>query len=127
MIEDKFYSGESDIRFLYADTDSLHCSSPSGLLPDYLEIDSYKLGAWKVETEFTKAKFLRAKTYVEYGHEYGEEVSDTLNITCAGMPKSVYENVTFENFVVGAEYVGKLAPKHVVGGIVLEDTTFTIR
>ena len=50
-----------------------------------------------------------------------------MNITCAGMPDRCYDNVTFDNFTLGASYAGKLAPKHVPGGIVLTDTPFTIK
>lgn len=52
---------------------------------------------------------------------------DKLKITCAGMPKSCYEHVTWDNFHEGASFTGKLKPKHVVGGIVLVDEDFTIK
>ena len=93
-----------------------------------MEIDDVKLGAWKHESTFVKAKFLRAKTYIEYGCD-GTEIKEDeleLKVTCAGMPKACHSQVTFENFNVGAVYTGKLIPKHVDGGIVLEDTTFQI-
>ena len=105
-------------RFLYSDTDSLHLIGEE--LPDNLKIDKYNLGEWKHESTFTKAKFLRAKTYVE-------EIDGELKITCAGMPKRCHEQVTFNNFNIGAEYTGKLIPKHVDGGIVLDETTFIIK
>lgn len=53
--------------------------------------------------------------------------TDLFEITCAGMPKSCYEHVTWENFHEGASYSGKLQPKHVQGGIVLKDIDFTIQ
>ncbi len=105
-------------RFIYADTDSLHLLGTK--LPDNLEIDDVKLGAWKLENSFTRAKFLRQKTYIE-------EVNGKLNITCAGMPKNCYQYVTWENFNPGTSYAGKLLPKHVKGGIVLSDIDFTIK
>lgn len=126
-IEDEHRNGNSDIRFIYADTDSLHIFSPSGLLPTYLKIDDYTLGAWKVESEFEKARFIRQKTYIEYSKEYGKNESYKINIVCAGMPKKVYQYVTFDNFVEGSTYdYGKLRPKHCKGGIVLVPQPFTI-
>lgn len=53
--------------------------------------------------------------------------TDKFNITCAGMPDSCYQWVTWENFHVGKTYEGKLKPKHVQGGIVLVDDVYTIR
>lgn len=105
-------------RFLYADTDSLHLSGTD--IPDCLEVDNIKLGAWKHESTFTRARFVRQKTYVE-------EINGEMHITCAGMPTKCYENVTWENFKIGTEYSGKLMRKNVKGGIVLLDTTFKIK
>ena len=75
--------------FAYADTDSLHLNIklPEALsklsndeleemttadlqrhgvpLPDDFIVDPYALGAWKVESRFTRARFLRQKSYVE--------------------------------------------------------------
>ena len=50
-----------------------------------------------------------------------------LKITCAGMPTSCYEHVTWENFHIHESFKGKLVPKHVKGGIILTDTIFTIK
>lgn len=105
-------------RFVYADTDSLHLVGTD--LPDNLEIDASKLGAWKHESTFTRARFLRAKSYIE-------EINGNLHITCAGLPSSSHHFVTWDNFKPGASYSGKLLPQHVEGGIVLKDIDFTIR
>lgn len=105
-------------RFIYADTDSLHLVGTD--LPENLEIDPTKLGAWKHESTFTRARFIRQKTYME-------EIDGKINITCAGMPKQCYSHVTWENFREGNSFEGKLTPKHVVGGIVLTETDFTIK
>lgn len=104
-------------RFCYADTDSLHLIGTD--LPN-LDIDDDKLGAWKLEKTFTRAKFVRQKTYIE-------EVNGKLEITCAGMPSTCYDQVTWGNFEKGSVYGGKLMPKHVPGGIVLVEKEFTIR
>lgn len=142
--------------FAYADTDSLHLEIklPPELsklsneelenmttadlqrygvpLPDDFVVDPVALGAWKVESRFTRARFLRQKSYIEDWNPpdtWGTENYDKalLNITCAGMPKQCYPYVTWENFHEGATYKGKLQPKHVKGGIVLKDIDFTIQ
>lgn len=105
-------------RFAYADTDSLHLIDTE--IPEGLEVDPVKLGAWKLESEFSRAKFIRQKTYIE-------DINGKLNITCAGMPKGCYAGVTWENFTVGSSFAGKLQPAHVAGGIVLKDIDFTIK
>jgi hypothetical protein len=105
-------------RFLYADTDSLHLIGTE--IPTELDVDPVRLGAWKHESTFTRAKYLRAKSYVE-------EIDGKLCVTCAGLPSDCYDQVTFENFSDGAIYTGKLRPVHTAGGIVLEETTFNIR
>lgn len=133
-ITDNYNAGLSDIQFIYADTDSLHCYSPGFKLPEGLEIDPYKLGAWKYESKFYSedgngAKYLRQKCYIE---NLTEDVdSDNpdyeLKITVAGMPEECYSQVTFDNFNIGATYYGKKLPKIVPGGTVLLDDTFTIK
>lgn len=105
-------------RFVYADTDSLHLVGTE--IPDMLEIDPVKLGAWKHESTFTRARFLRQKSYIE-------EIDGMLKITCAGMPDRCYKYVTWDNFHTGATYSGKLGMTHVNGGIVLKDIPFSIK
>lgn len=105
-------------RFVYADTDSLHLIGTD--LPEGLEIDPVKLGAWKHESTFSKARFLRQKSYIEY-------IEGELKITCAGMPERCYPYVTWENFHTGADYQGKLGMSHVQGGIVLKSVPFSIK
>lgn len=130
-------------RFIYADTDSLHLEGFD--LPN-LDIHATRLGAWKCEGVFKRGKYIRSKTYLEELYKLSDErimevihMEDgnrtnvlngcefALNITCAGLPKNLYEQVDFETFEPGAEYFGKLAPKHVKGGTVLVPTTFTIK
>ncbi len=105
-------------RFLYADTDSLHLIGTE--IPPELDVDPVRLGAWKHESTFTRAKYIRAKSYVE-------EIDGKLCVTCSGLPEEIHDQVTFENFTKGAVYSGKLRPVHTAGGIVLEETNFSIR
>lgn len=104
-------------RFIYADTDSLHLLGEE--LPENLDIDPVNIGKWKHESTFTRARFLRQKSYIE-------EIDGEMKITCAGLPESCYKYVTWDNFKAGTSYPGKLQPKHVPGGIVLKDIDFTI-
>ena len=107
-------------RFAYADTDSIHLVGTD--VPDGLDVDDVRLGAWKHESTFDRAKFLRAKCYVE--HEVGK---GGLTVHVAGMPRSCHKEVTIENFDFGATYYGKLYTRRVRGGIVLEPDVMQIR
>ena len=103
-------------RFIYADTDSIHLEGYE--MPD-IDIHPHRLGAWKHESTFTQGKFLRAKTYIE-------TIDDEDHIKCAGMPDNIKENVTYDNFTYGSKFNGKLIPKSYKGGVILQDTDFTI-
>lgn len=105
-------------RFAYADTDSLHLIGVD--TPKNLEIHPTRLGAWDLEKQFKRAKFLHAKCYIE-------ETVDSLDVTIAGLPEDATINVTWENFKPGATYKGKLLPSHVPGGICLKPIEFTIK
>lgn len=123
-------------RFVYADTDSLHLKGTD--IPTNLDVDSVKLGFWKWEGLFKKARFLRQKSYMEYIREPEKDELEQLkvlytdkpfeyNITCAGLPESCYPYVTWDNFHEGTSYSGKLQMKHVKGGIILKDIDFSIK
>ena len=106
--------------YIYSDTDSIHTLLPIEELKQFCEIDDVKLGAWKHEGSFTKAKFIRQKCYIE-------EMEGKMQITCAGMPKQCYDFVTWDNFKTGFSCGGKLTFKHVKGGVILVETDFTIK
>lgn len=133
-------------RFIYADTDSLHLVGYD--MPEGLEVHPTHLGAWKHEGNFTNSYFIKPKTYMETMHEIK---SDTLknyvknmcscdvvyrepdgihtyktHVTCAGMPDNVKEIVTYDTFKQGNTFAGKLLPKRYKGGVILEDSFFTI-
>lgn len=109
-------------RFIYADTDSVHIDGWD--IPEGVDIDEYRLGAFKLEEKFTRAKFLRQKCYLEVLGNPGEEV---LNVKCAGLPKSARGKVTWDNFSFGSVFDGKLVPKVVSGGVILREVTFEIK
>lgn len=128
-------------RFIYADTDSLHLEGTD--IPENLLISDTELGKWKIESTFKRGKYLRQKCYIEDAVTPVDEIEkfkkenpeclhlvskdSIINIVCAGMPKGCYKNVTWENFDYGSVFDGKLGIKHTDGGIVLVDTTFTIK
>ena len=146
-ITDDYVEGRSKIQFVYADTDSLHCTSPDHSLPECLDVHPTKLGAWDHEANVVKAKFLRQKCYMEKHiiseKDFNKAMADEdtikelysqegdkffyTKITVAGMPESCYKNVTFQNFKIGASYPGKLAHRTALGGVVLEEIDFTIK
>lgn len=114
--------------YIYSDTDSIHLLDiDEEELKQFVDIDDYRLGAWKLESRFTRGKYLRQKCYIEQN-------DDTLNVTVAGLPKKLGKYVNFDNFNVGLtlkvtdeDKEHKLTFKHVKGGVILVDTDFTIK
>lgn len=107
--------------FCYCDTDSLHLATIDGTPPSFGgAVDPVKLGCWKRESEFIRAKYLRQKTYIEE-HEDG-----TLEVKACGMPDSIKRLITWDNFRVGATFPGKLVPIIRPGGVDLVERDFTI-
>lgn len=107
-------------EFIYCDTDSVHLTKEG----KNIEIDSKKLGAWKLETAddpIIKACYLAQKTYFQVF------ASGKVNIKIAGCPQKVKDKITIETFKFGNTFSGKLLPKTVNGGVVLRDTEFTIK
>ena len=49
------------------------------------------------------------------------------SVHIAGMPRNVAQKLTIEAICDGAEFGGKLIPVRVPGGMILRDTTFTIK
>lgn len=109
--------------FAYADTDSLHVLK--NVTPPNIPIDDFKLGYFKLESSPRRARFLRAKTYIE---EIYDEKSNTwkFDVKCAGMNDDVKKLVTWDNFHYGFTSDLKKKPKNVKGGVVIVNTPFTI-
>lgn len=133
--------------YCYSDTDSIHTLLPIEELKQFCKIDSVKLGAWKHESSFEEAKFVRQKCYVEkFKGEY--------NITCSGLPKKcmykkegindklfyktyeynasgkaeeIEKEFNIKDFEVGFTANGKLSFKHVKGGVILVPSEFSIK
>lgn len=144
-------------RFIYADTDSIHCSGSADELVN-VKVHPTDFCAWKLETYWDKAVFVRQKTYIEHvTHEDGEPVEHPYyNIKCAGMPQKckdlfarsmehrpldpeeeasykeeekavIRKGYRLEDFKIGLVLPGKLTPKRIPGGIVLNETTYEMR
>lgn len=135
-------------KYYYSDTDSIHAGLTNEdleELKELLDIDDYKLGAWAKEAEFTRAIYIRQKCYIE-------EIEGTVSVTVAGLPKYLAPIINFNNFKRGfstgnltqddfikmAKENGateeeikrvhhKLTYHYVKGGVILEDTDFTIK
>ena len=115
--------------YIYSDTDSIHLLDiDENILKSFVDIDDYKLGAWKIESKFIKGKYIRQKCYIELGYD------DKLNVTVAGLPEKLGKYITFENFDKGLQTLAsdtekehKLTFKHVKGGVILADTDFSIK
>lgn len=115
-------------RFVYCDTDSMHLIGTED--PDGIPLHDSDLGAWKVEGRFTRARHLRAKTYMW-------DLNGETSVTCAGMPDNIKAHVTWENFHEGFTNVdengavkegwGKLLSRTVDGGVLLYKGKFEIK
>lgn len=111
--------------FAYADTDSVKLVGDE--LPAEI-VSATKLGFFKDEGTYTRAKFLRAKTYMS-------ESDGEIEYTVCGLPKdgkdilkSAPADEQFARFNTGLVVPGcKLIPKRVRGGVVLERTDFSIK
>lgn len=130
------YYGAHEHGFIYADTDSIHCD----LLPSQIKgirVHPTDFCCWKLESTWDKGIFLRQKTYIE--HVIQEDLNKVdkpyYNVKCAGMPdvcKNKFINHlenggNLADFKQGLEISGKLRPRHIQGGVILEETTYKIR
>lgn len=125
---------------------------PEEELKQFIDIDDYKIGSWKLENRWRKAKFIRSKCYIEdivltkEEYEKGiKEINDgtfskdkngyyRLSTTIAGLPKALGRYVNFNNFEIGFSILAnditkkhKLTYKHVDGGVMLVSTDFSIK
>lgn len=105
-------------RYVYSDTDSIHMVGKD--IPEYIDIHPTDLGKWKVENSYCRAKYLGCKKYIL---DLGD---NKLKVVCAGMPKRIQPQVTYDNFSYGQRYTGNLKPVDVTGGQVLVECDYTI-
>ena len=152
----KNYHGVDKPGFIYADTDSIHCDlKPEELIGvpvDDADFCKWKLETYWDEAIFVRQKtYIEHVT-----HENGELIEKPYyNLKCAGMndkckyqfiksltqePINEYDKThfdkeqikfmetkrTLEDFRVGLEIRGKLRPKQIQGGTLLEVTTYVM-
>ena len=58
---------------------------------------------------------------------YNPDSGYSLKVVVAGMPENCGDQVTFDNFKIGATYTDKKQPVAVPGGVVLKSIDFTIK
>ena len=146
------FHGADKRGFKYADTDSIHCDlAPSEIKG--IRVSDNDFCAWKLESCWDIAKFIRQKTYVEHvTHEDLKPIEQPYyNIKCAGMPESCKELLlismgeqeptekqkkyeyfyskkrTLDDFDIGLTIPSKLVPRTIKGGVILAETDFTLR
>ena len=137
--------------YVYSDTDScsIRLKNEEEDIEDLkkiIDIHKYKLGAWKIEKRYKQAKYIRGKCYILDTYDNG------LDVTIAGFPKNLAPLLNFDNFKKGFTTKGLtlddlinlarkngateeqianinkgLKYKYVKGGVILEDSDFTIK
>ena len=149
------YYGIDKPGFIYADTDSIHCDLEPQQLKG-ITVHDKNFCCWKLEATWDVAIFTRQKTYIEHVVSENLEPLEEpyYNVKCAGMPEKCkqlflksmqgYEpqkgddyteeelefistKRTIEDFKIGLRVPGKLLPKRIRGGVVLEPTTYEMR
>lgn len=149
--QQNFY-GADKRGFKYADTDSIHCDLEPHEIKG-IRVSDNDFCAWKLESCWDVAKFIRQKTYVE--HVVKEDLQPVkhpyYNLKCAGMPESCKElflismgekeptekqkkykefyeqKRTLDDFTIGLTIPSKLIPRTIKGGVILAETEFTLR
>lgn len=119
-----------DSHFCYMDTDSVHvCDISVEDVEKLIEVHPSKLGAWKHEYSFDRAKYLRQKCYIEeIAYHEGEVAYYEYVKKCAGMSDAIKDVVSYDDFEFGFTVDGlKLKPTYVPGGVVLTPTPFTLK
>lgn len=122
-------------RFIYSDTDSLHLA---GLyLPKDFKLDQEKTGEWKLESVFSRAKYLGGKKYFHEDFVFTDDLHIMRNgytdiilkdhVVFAGMPRGLHKNLTFDNFNYGTYCGDVLCPRIVTGGVILKKRRFVIK
>lgn len=146
------FTGSVHPKFVYADTDSIHCMCSREELVD-VRIHPTDFNAWKCESYFDEAVYVRQKTYIEHiTHEDEIPCEPHYDIKCAGMGKRCKElmNIslsggevpadaddkekefletkrTLKDFKVGLKVPSNLKPHRIEGGILLEKFDYVMR
>ena len=117
------YYGPDKDGFIYADTDSCHCSGDYNTMKG-INVHPTKYCCWKVEGLWDEAIFVRQKTYIEHiTHVNLQKVQPFYNVKCAGMndeaKKEFLSEHNISEFKEGLELKKMLKAVRYPGGIVL--------
>ena len=83
----KNYHGGYRDGFIYADTDSIHCSGNPNDVKG-VELHDTDFCKWKLESTWDEALYVRQKTYAEHIlHSCNDQTWGEWDIKCAGMPQ----------------------------------------
>lgn len=125
------YQGPDRDGFIYCDTDSIHCSgNPEDAKG--IKIHPTNFCAWKLESYWDEAIFVRQKTYIEHvTHNDGEPVEPYYQIRCAGMSEDAKQEFikehTVEEFREGLKLKEGLKPIRMPGGVLLVKKGYDMR
>lgn len=125
-----FHGVEND-GFIYCDTDSIHCSGDPKNAKG-IKIHPTNFCAWKLESYWDEAIFVRQKTYIEHvTHNDGEPVEPYYQIRCAGMSEDAKQEFikehTVEEFREGLKLKEGLKPIRMPGGVLLVKKGYDMR
>ena len=109
-------------KFIYADTDSIHCLGDYQDVVDIPEHDT-DFCHWKIESFWDEAIFTRQKTYIEHVTHTNKKKLDNpyYNIKCAGMPARANELLNANLSGVEIEYKTENERKFMCKKSTLED------
>lgn len=125
------YQGPDRDGFIYCDTDSIHCSGEPKDAKG-IKIHPTNFCAWKLESYWDEAVFVRQKTYIEHvTHNDGEPVEPYYQIRCAGMSEDAKQEFikehTVEEFREGLKLKEGLKPIRMPGGVLLVKKGYDMR
>lgn len=131
------YHGANKHGFIYADTDSIHCDLSADKIKG-VPVHPTAFCHWKLESSWDYALFIRQKTYLEHitHHDLEPVENPYYDIKCAGMPATCknqfieqieHGTKVITDFTQGLQVDGKLMPKRIKGGVILEPVTFKIK
>lgn len=126
------YHGVENDGFIYCDTDSIHCSGDPEDCKG-IKIHPTNFCAWKLESYWDNAIFVRQKTYIEHiTHENGIRIDKPYySIRCAGMSEDAKQEFikehTIEEFREGLKLKEGLKPVRMPGGVLLVKKGYDMR
>ena len=126
-----FHGVEND-GFIYCDTDSIHCSGDPEDCKG-IKVHPTNFCAWKLESYWDNAIFVRQKTYIEHiTHENGIRIDKPYySIRCAGMSEDAKQEFikehTIEEFREGLKLKEGLKPVRMPGGVLLVKKGYDMR